>query len=101
MADLAGKLRLIAEDTTVVLRHGDRDVLREAASALDELEGDDGLRARCAAGWAIAGARAEEINKLNARIRELESAPVGCRCRAIQAVDPRRHFQGCPLRRDL
>jgi hypothetical protein len=47
----------------------------------------------------------EEIDKVNAKAREYDELfapdvrpPTTCRCAAIQAADPSRHFKGCPER---
>lgn len=36
-----------------------------------------------------------------ARERDALRSPSSCKCRSIQAADERRHFKGCPLRKDL
>jgi hypothetical protein len=46
----------------------------EVKAFKDELEGDNGLRAKNEAGWTLARTRIEHINKLNAKIVELECA---------------------------
>jgi hypothetical protein len=74
----------------------------ELAALRSEVEGDNGLRASCAAGWAIAKARLEENERLRqhqfgAAIEALRAKPPDChRCGADVPETPPGHIvAGC------
>lgn len=64
----------IYRSAMVVLASDYDDLLARFQKLDSEVEGENGLRASKAAGWAIAGARARVINELNEKLAKLDAA---------------------------